>query len=205
MAKYRELLLPVLGKKIMQDASSQGVSLASELLYKEVIAQFDNIPLKALELGGGCGIVSIMCALLRPAWDITLLEIQSHLTELARENAQACSVKLNVLCEDLLEHNGQYDLIYANPPWRKLNSGQMSPYHERNISRFELQCTMQDILQAIERNLKQAGIAVLIYPQERIKDLSTEIDKTLLDIIKHRIHDGNKAFSLACIKHREIL
>jgi tRNA1(Val) A37 N6-methylase TrmN6 len=203
LEEFKEVLLPYKGKKILQDAASQGVSRAAELLHKAVIAEYGDTPLKALELGCGCGIVSIMCALARPAWQISAVEIQAHLADLAQQNAIRCELELDIQCADFREVTGKYDLLYANPPWRKLNSGLMSPSEARNISRFELSCTMDDVLRAIHRLLRQSGKAVLIYPAERWQELQKTADKTLLDIKKHQFHGGNKAYILAIIAHRD--
>lgn len=198
-------MLPYGGKSILQDAASQGVSLAAELLHQAVTEDCADQALHALELGCGCGIVSIMCALLRPSWMISAVEIQASLAALARRNATRCGLKLDIRQADLRETQGEFDLVYANPPWRRLNSGIMSPSEARNISRFEVQCTMEDILQTIHRVMKPRAKAFLIYPLERLEELQQKAHNTLLDIIKHRIHGGNKACFVATLTHRDII
>ncbi|MCK9556446.1 MAG: methyltransferase [Candidatus Cloacimonetes bacterium] len=205
MATYQEVLLPFAGKKIKQDSSGQGVSIAAELLYREVIATGGHGALRAVELGCGCGIVSIMCALSRPLWKISAIEIQTHLAALAWQNAAACGVELELHCGNMKELTGQYDLVFTNPPWRKLNSGHLSPNSERNICRFELEINMEELLASIQRLMAPQGKAILIYPAQRWEDLQQLIGNTLLDIIKHTIHYGNKAFLLAIIKHRDVI
>jgi len=200
---YREVLLPS-GHRILQDGSSQGISLASELLYQETLAAKEDAPIKALELGSGCGIVSIMCAFARPMWEITGLELQPELASLARHNAKICHLGIDFREADLRHAEGSYHLIYANPPWRKLKSGLLSPIPARNISRFEITCTMKDVLDAIARLLLPDGKAILIYPEERLEELIQEATNTLLDTKKHRKHGGNKAYVSAIITHRDM-
>lgn len=205
MRKYREVLLPFAGKSIWQDSSGQGVSIAAELLYREVIVTGGHGELRALELGCGCGIVSIMCALSRPLWKISAIEIQAHLAALAWQNAAACKVDMEVHCGDMKELSGEYDLVFSNPPWRKVNSGQMSPDSGRNICRFELEIDMKELLDTLRRLLSPGGQAVILYPLKRREELQNLVQNTPLDIIKHSIHHGNKAFFLATIKHREYI
>lgn len=205
MAEYQEVSLPDGRHTIWQDATSQGVSRAAELLHNAVLAEADAGCLHAIELGCGCGIVSIICALARPAWQIHALEIQAHLAELARQNAERCGLSLDIRCADLRQAQGQYDLVFSNPPWRKMNSGLMSPLQTRNISRFEISCTMPDLLQTIKRILKPTGKAVVIYPLERWPELHKVADNTLLDIIKHQIQGVNKAYFWATLIHRDII
>jgi tRNA1Val (adenine37-N6)-methyltransferase len=202
LAKYRELLLPFEGKSILQDIGAQGVSLAAELLYKCVCEAAEDTPLKAIELGCGCGIVSIMCSFMRPQWQISGVEIQAHLAELAQQNARRCELQIDFRQMDLRLTEGSYDLLYANPPWRKRNSGRLSANEARNHSRVELLCSMPELLSTVQRILAPKGKAILIYPQERLKDLRGLLANSLLDIIKLQIHSGNKPYFLATITHR---
>jgi tRNA1(Val) A37 N6-methylase TrmN6 len=203
LANYREISLPFAGKSIRQDVSAQGVSLAAQLLYNAAVAAVKDETLRMLELGCGCGIVSIMCALSRPAWQITGIDIQPHLITLARANAAACAVESRFEQGDILNWQGEYDLILANPPWQKAGHGILSAKQSRRLSRVELACTLPDVIQALKRCLAPTGLAILIYPLMRAQELNAEIDNTFLDIIRQDRHLGKKPYITTLIKIQE--
>lgn len=179
------MALPFHGISILQDAASQAVSFAADALQKQALALFDEHPRRVLELGSGCGIVSLMLALQRPLWDITGIEIQPHLHELSLQNTMRCNISTEFLLADLKLYAdaASFDLIIANPPWMKAGSGMPSPDAARNISRVEIQCTVSDVCSCISRNLGAVGQALIIYPAHRDQDVREVADKSLLDII----------------------
>ncbi|MDD2543935.1 MAG: methyltransferase [Candidatus Cloacimonetes bacterium] len=193
----REVALPFAGKTIRQNTLAQAVSQASAMLVEAAIQSFPNLTLQVLDMGCGCGIVSIMCALSRSEWKITGIDIQPELVALARENAAACELDIDFHCADLREYEGVYDLIVTNPPWQKQGSGLLSPHPQRNLSRVELSCAMPELLQAIRRCLAPQGQAIVIYPQHRLEDLEEASNETSLDIIECHTQSGNKAYFCA--------
>ncbi|MCB5252854.1 MAG: methyltransferase [Candidatus Cloacimonadaceae bacterium] len=201
MEQYPQLSLPFPDKVIRQDPSALGASLASQLLYDTIIDEFDSLPLRMLELGCGSGIVSIMCALSRPLWQITAIDIQPHLISLAKANARDCQVDIAWQTQDLKQHRGEYDLIVSNPPWQKLGSGILSPSESRNLSRFEIACSMGDITESIQLCLAPSGSALLIYPQSRNQNLIHSLDNTLLDIKKQYKDHGTNSYVISLIRH----
>lgn len=172
MSALCSLKLPYGGCEIWQDSQSQRASHASQMLIDSALALFpQNSPRRVLELGSGSGVISIMCALARPLWQITGIEIQPHLHSLALENAANCQLPVSFELQDLRRHQGEYDLILANPPWQKAGCGRLSPLESRNLSRIELACDMKDILACIRRCLAPRGTALLLYPSARKADL----------------------------------
>lgn len=169
----------------MQDRRSQPVSQAAFDLQSAALELPFAQPPRVLDLGSGCGIVGIMLALQRPEWQVEGLEIQPGLHELALSNASLCGVSICFRQSDLrgFTSSQPYDLILANPPWQKSGSGRLSPHQSRNLSRFELLCTLSDVLDCLNRNLTPQGTALLIYPKCRLADIRAAVTKTLLDII----------------------
>lgn len=169
----------------MQDSASQAVTFAADALQRRTLALYDSQDLRVLELGSGCGIVTIMLALQRPDWDITGIEIQAQLNELSRNNAAQCPVRISFEHRDLRQYTAAvgYDLIISNPPWIKAGCGIASPNASRSASKMELHCTVYDVCECIGRNLTPNGQALLIYPRPRDNDVRNATDKSFLDII----------------------
>ena len=71
---------------------------------------------RVLELGTGTGIIAIFCA--RKGASVTATDINPHAVRLARRNAAANGVSVEVLRADLFEGIREvFDLIVFNPPY----------------------------------------------------------------------------------------
>ncbi len=183
------------GEKIFQSKQGQSISSDTEFFLDTVLSEIQRqIPkLEVLELGSGNGIISIMLSHYRPNWEITGLEIQSHLVQLASENSKLAKVKVNFVQGDLREKKfapANFDLIISNPPYYPKNKGKISPSEERAISRTEILCTMQDIIKSIKYYLKNDGKAFVIYPISRLDEILINTKKVDLNI--HRKIISNK-------------
>ena len=181
---YTAVLLPF-GKTILQTTRGQSVSSDNTCLVNIILENEGHLPLSALDLGSGNGILSIMLAHYRPSWQITALELQPHLAELATQNCQSAdTLNVTVFNQDLRlwKTDSRYELIFSNPPFFRKTSGHISPIREKAISRHEITCTLQDILNFIRRFLKPAGKAYLIYPQQRREELEKYAKKVDLNI-----------------------
>ncbi len=183
---------------------SQAVSNASYALQLAAMELTKEDSINVLELGSGCGIVSLMLALQRPLWQITGIEIQAELQELSANNALLCGANTQFVQADLRTYCSPkpFDLILSNPPWQKVDSGRYSHYQSRNISRFELLCTLKDVLDCIQRNMSNDGDALLLYPLNRLEDIKSACAKTLLDIISLSPVTALSEHVMCHIRHR---
>ncbi len=175
------------GKKIFQSKQGQSISSDTEFLVHAILSEIQwQIPkLKVLELGSGNGIISIMLSHYRSNWEITGLEIQSHLVKLANENSNNANVKVNFVQGDLRKKKfnpANFDLIISNPPYYPKKNSKISPHKERAISRTEIMCTMQDVFKSIKYHLKSDGTAFVIYPISRIDEILMNTKKVDLNI-----------------------
>ncbi|NLK49591.1 MAG: methyltransferase domain-containing protein [Candidatus Cloacimonetes bacterium] len=169
-----------------QADGAQPVSSAAASLQMQAVSLFPDTPLRVLDLGCGSGIIAIMLALQRSAWNVSGIDIQPELIELARENAHRQGLTINFICDDLRRFTplDRYDLIVGNPPWLKLNAGIASPDIQREISRRELYCTLEDVLAILQRSLRSGADALLLYPQSRFEEIKSRCAHYLLDIIQ---------------------
>lgn len=203
-AALRAVKLPIRDLVIYQDPHYQAVSSASVLLVEYVLARCNNEDREVLELGSGCGIVSLMLALQRPNWQVTGWEIAPSQVQLARDNALLCGVQTDFVEADLRTaiHPRPAGLIVSNPPWMPQGSGLRSPFPGRAAGREELLCSMHDVMEAIKRNLHTAGEAVIIYPIQREADLKREVCNSSLDIIELNFSNEPSKYLLATIRHK---
>jgi tRNA1(Val) A37 N6-methylase TrmN6 len=202
-------LIPVelpFGKTIYQTEYGQSVSSDVAFFVNEILRHEENCHLKLLELGSGNGILSLMLAYYRNQFEITGIEIQPHLVELAVKNAENTGQNVHFMQADLNEYLAEekQDIICCNPPFQRVGEGKISPYQEKVISRTESKTTMQAVFHTISRNLKTHGSAYLIYPQSRLDEVDTCLEKAGLISEQKKLMNGNKK-KIVFIKVRAFL
>ena len=131
-----------------------------------------------LELGTGCGIVSIILSKRIPSLRITAVEIQEEMAKLAERNVKLNDMEhsISVLNRDIKElpkvlPSAHFDYIITNPPYRPPASGRTSPDRKRAISNHEFSVTINDIMKVSQHLLKVRGRISLIYTADRLVDL----------------------------------
>src|SRR5205823_10170682 len=89
---------------------------------------------RVLELGAGCGVVSIMIAVLAHPREIVAIELQPALAQIIARNAQINYLRsIRTICADIRSRRietvepASFDLIVANPPYRATATGRENP------------------------------------------------------------------------------
>jgi tRNA1Val (adenine37-N6)-methyltransferase len=131
-----------------------------------------------LDLGTGCGIISMILAYRHPRIRVRGVEIQPELAELAVANIDENGMtgRVAVLQADMREItadrlSGPADVVVSNPPYRRPCSGKVNPDGQRALARHEIAITLAELLQASGRLLKNGGRFVTVYPAERLAEL----------------------------------
>ena len=139
---------------------------------------------KVLELGTGCGIVSIILSKRIPSLRITAVEIQEEMAKLAERNIKLNDMEANisVLNMDIKElsktlPSAHYDYIVTNPPYRPPTSGRTSYDRTKSISNHEFSVTINDIMKVSQHLLKVRGRISIIYIADRLADLFSAMRK----------------------------
>jgi tRNA1Val (adenine37-N6)-methyltransferase len=161
--------------KVMQSLTGYRFSIDAVLLAFHAGPQPGD---KVLDLGTGCGIISMIMAVRVPDIKIFAIEVQPALANLAKVNVNQNQLedRIEVMFTDmkLLKPemtDGPADLIVCNPPYRKPGSGRINPAEQRAVARHEIKVTLNDILETTRRMLRTAGRFVTIYTAERIADI----------------------------------
>lgn len=127
-----------------------------------------------LEIGGGCGIISLLLSL-KPCKHINCLEIQPSLADLARRNVALNRLedKITVIEGDirLYQPEKKFDVVFTNPPFFKLKTGCLGRSEERVIARHEIALNALEVIKKIVELLKPEGRCCLIYPINRYKEI----------------------------------
>lgn len=163
--------------RLIQSRSGYRFSIDAILLSEFVtIKKGDTI----VDLGTGCGIIPLLLLQSRSVGYAVGLEVQPGLADQAFRNAalNGFSHRLGVVIGDLRHPPlapSSADVIVCNPPYRRKESGRISPDKQRAIARHEILASMDDILCAARRLLRVKGRLAMVYPAERLVDLVVRI------------------------------
>ena len=163
--------------KIFQSRTGYRFSLDSLLL-----ADFTRLKRgeTVVDLGTGNGVVPLILAARFPTGHFLGVELQDGMVTRARKNVRLNDLqdRVEIVKSDVrtIEHVARrevFDVVVANPPFRKATSGRISAGEEKRIARHETEGDLRDFLRAAAYLLRGKGRLSLIYPAVRSIDVLT--------------------------------
>jgi tRNA1Val (adenine37-N6)-methyltransferase len=131
-----------------------------------------------LDLGTGVGVIPLWLAGYRGVRRVTGLELQEEMAALAAANVilNKLEERIKIVQGDLREPppeitGERFDWVVSNPPYRKAGDGPVSENPILARARFEITCTLEEVVAAAARLLREGGQAALIHLPERLTDL----------------------------------
>jgi len=163
--------------KIIQSNHGYRFSVDALLLAEFVSVKSTDY---VVDLGAGCGIISLLIAINREVKFIFGLEIQEELASQARRNIvlNHLEEKISITRGDLRNlpiNPGSANVVICNPPYRKGKSGRVNPDPCKAIARHEIAANLNDILNAGKTLLEPGGKLALIYPANRLTEIFTKM------------------------------
>lgn len=169
--------LTVVNENIKLIQKKQGLTFGTDAyLLAAYVKEQKNAT--AVELGGGTGIVSLLCAARGKLKRIFCAEIQPSFADIIERNA-----KLNSLDDKVIALNcdirqikstdiGQeVDVVFSNPPYMKVDSGKRNASDEKHIARHEVCGDINDFCASAKRLLKHGGLFYCVWRPDRLTDL----------------------------------
>ena len=133
---------------------------------------------RALELGGGTGIVSMLLAARNRFAQIDCVEIQPAFVSLMERNFEMNELSSRVFARhaDIREFPakadyGTYDVVFTNPPYMKTASGAACLSKEKEIARHEHFGDISDFARSAAAALRYGGSFYVVYRPDRLTDL----------------------------------
>ena len=145
-----------------------------------LLSHFANIKNKhrVIDLCTGTGIVPFLAYGKYEPKEVVGLEIQEDMVEMANRssilNDTTDVVKFvqgDLKDKALLDSLGKFDVLTVNPPYKLNNAGIVNPNDKLAIARHEVMCTIEDVIIAARRLLKDNGRMFIVHRPERLADI----------------------------------
>ncbi|MFP3983011.1 MAG: tRNA1(Val) (adenine(37)-N6)-methyltransferase [Desulfurivibrionaceae bacterium] len=171
--------------RISQPEKGYRFSVDAVLLAHYVAPKPGNL---ILDLGAGCGVISLIIAYRRPTVGITSLELQDNLYRLLKHNVEinGYTGRIYTIQGDLKKIREtvpaeSFDLVISNPPYRTVTSGRQNPARDVAAARHELKADLTDTVEAAAYAVRNRGRVAFIYPAERMARLMEAMGEKLLE------------------------
>lgn len=138
---------------------------------------------KILDIGTGCGIIPVSLMYRHKNINITGVEVQKTMFELAEKNINENNFheNINLVNCDIKDfkpqENCHFDIIVSNPPYGKTGSGRINPESEKAVARHEILLNLEDLLFKAKSLLKNKGSFYIIYLANRATELLKKMDE----------------------------
>jgi tRNA1Val (adenine37-N6)-methyltransferase len=152
-----------------------------------------------VDLGTGSGVIPLVLARTAPEARIVGVEQQEALATLAQRNValNGLSERISIIAGDVRELRrrfavSSFDLVVANPPYRRLGTGRVSPKPGRDDARHESTATLADFLEAAKYLVRPSGRVCFIYHPLRLPELFAEAARLKLAALRLRMVHGSE-------------
>ena len=164
---------------------------------------------RVLDLCSGSGIIPILLVAKKKADSFSAIEIIKELSDMINRSIRINRLenKADVICGNLCEiekhcEKESFDFVTVNPPYMKKDSGINSDDFNKNVARFEIACTIDDVARAAFYALKPKGSIYLVHRAYRLVDIIGALVKHRLEPKKMRLvkPDNKKPPSMVLIE-----
>ncbi len=135
-----------------------------------------------VEIGTGCGVISILSQAKNDLSKIVAFEIQPQMAQLAERNVTLNKLgeKIEIICDDVQNFEkyfgaGKADVIFCNPPYFKPTNFPQTDVNK--IAKEEVMLSCEQLAAAAAKMLKSGGSFYVCYPAERCTELVCTLQK----------------------------
>ena len=174
------------GLKLIQNKEGFCFGVDSVLLADFAKTIKKNITV--VDIGTGTGIIGLLLCKKTELKKIYGVEIQTEVAEMAKRSVELNDLqdKFEIINSDInnifdfLETNS-IDCIVTNPPYKKVDTGVKNEDEKQMISRHEVKCTLEDIIEKGAKLLKDRGEFYMVHRAERLVDIMCTLRKYRLE------------------------
>lgn len=153
---------------------------------------------KIIDLGAGCGIISLVLARINQNASVVAVENNPDMAALVERNIlhNGLADRVTVHEGDVLDLREKYpdstfDLVVSNPPFRTAGSGKVSPKAGRDTARHETTARLADFIAAAKYLVKPSGRICLIQLPSRLPELTVLAAGMKLSVLRLRMIHNN--------------
>ena len=151
-----------------------------------------------VDLGAGCGIISLVLARINPSTSVVAVENNPEMAALVEQNIEHNDLaeRVSVLTEDVINLRkinpvSTFDLVVSNPPFRTSESGRVSPRAGRDSARHETTACLADFLAVAKYLVKPSGKICFIQLPSRLPEFMALAAELKLSILRLRMIHSN--------------
>ena len=187
----KKMVVKEKGLKITDDAI-----LLSKFIKRYLDTNYKNMREKKtfLEIGAGQGVISLLLSETAIVLKIFAVEIQEEIFKILKKNVEINKLndKIIPINKNIKSIEGEYDFIFSNPPYKKINSGKMPRNEAERVSKYEVLLTLEELILEIKRLLKNHGEFFVIVPNDRLNDVFKNIYVNKMNILSIDINKYKK-------------
>lgn len=187
----KKMVVKEKGLKITDDAI-----LLSKFIKRYLDTNYKNKREKKifLEIGAGQGVISLLLSEMAIVLKIFAVEIQEEIFKILKKNVEINKLndKIIPINKNIKSIEGEYDFIFSNPPYKKINSGKMPRNEAEKVSKYEVLLTLEELILEIKRLLKNHGEFFVIVPNDRLNDVFKNIYVNKMNILSIDINKYKK-------------
>ena len=192
--------LESVNKKMVVEEKGLKITDDAILLSKFIKGYFDTNYKNArekktfLEIGAGQGVISLLLSETAIVSKIFAVEIQEEIFKILKKNVEINKLndKIIPINKNIKSIEGEYDFIFSNPPYKKINSGKMPRNEAERVSKYEVLLTLEELILEIKRLLKNHGEFFVIVPNDRLNDVFKNIYVNKMNILSIDINKYKK-------------
>ena len=178
-----------------------------------LLARFAKIPKRGriLDMCSGNGVIPLLLSH-RTQASIEGIEIQPRLADMARRSVAMNGLEDQVMIRegDLRELYketgcGVYNFITVNPPYMPLNGSDIKLNPHQAAARHELYCTLEEVIQAGSKLLRQGGKLCMVHKPQRLAEIISlmkqyRLEPKVIRFVHPRAHLEANMVLVECIK-----
>jgi len=140
---------------------------------------------RGCEFGSGSGIISMLLLTREKVDRAVAIEVQEEYAALSARNAllNRLDERMQVVHSDVREYraDGEFDIIYTNPPYMKVSAGRSNTLEKKNIARHEVCGDIYNFCECARKMLKFGGCFAAVYRPDRLIDLVDAMRKSKIE------------------------
>jgi tRNA1(Val) A37 N6-methylase TrmN6 len=157
---------------------------------------------RVVDFGAGVGAAGLALATRISGIQITLVELDDALAELARGNAASNRIEAKIIAMDLTSSAEAFagaglapdsvDVVLMNPPFNDSSRHRSSPNKSRQIAHVADAATLESWIHAARRILKSTGVLTLVWRADGLAQVLAVLDRGFGSLAILPVH-GNAA------------